>query len=426
MLERARATHGRTFLMRFGKLRFVVVHREEDIRRVLVSHRENYPKSVNYRTLKMVLGEGLLTSEGELWKRQRKLSQPAFHHQSIAGFADTMARCTQEMLERWSAAPAGRPFDVHEEMMRLTFRIVGLTLCSVDLDEDARAMGKAIHFALHYVNESIEWPFRIPPPFPTPRNVRFRVAMGRLERLIKDITAERRRTRETHHDLLGLLMSATDQEGAMSDRLLRDELLTLILAGHETTAVALSWTFALLAQHPDIARKLADEASRTLGDRPARFEDLPKLVYTGKVIDEALRLYPPAWIFERQALAEDVLDGYRIPPETIVGICPWTLHREREHFPDPLRFDPERFDADHPPPKFAYLPFGSGPRVCIGNQFALMEMKLVLAMIAARFRVTLHEKKQIEIEPAITLRPKHGIRIVAEPLRNAAPLRAAG
>ena len=417
MLTESRRVYGPTVRFHFGPLRYVCIHREADIRHVLVQHRDNYPKSVNYRGLKLVLGEGLVTSEGETWRRQRKLAQPGFHHQSLVGFAATMAECTAAMLERWDARDASEPFDVHDEMMRLTFRIVGRTLCSVDLDGVAADMGQAITVALHFAEDYAESAVRIPMWLPTPRNIRFRRALGRLDGLILGIIEERRRSGETKGDLLDMLMRATDETGTerMDDRQLRDELMTLVMAGHETTAVALSWAWYLLSKHPDVARAVQREARAVLGERPATFRDLADLRYTGRVIDEAMRLYPPVWIFERQAIAEDEIDGFRIPEKTIVGIPIWSLHRDPAHWDNPEGFDPDRFLPHRAEGrgKYAYMPFGGGPRICIGNHFALMEAKIILAMVAARYRLDLVPGHAIVPEPTITLRPKHGIHVLA-------------
>ena len=417
LITEARRVHGQTVGLRFGPLRYVVVHREDDIRHVLITNRDNYPKSMNYRGLKLVLGEGLVTSEGETWKRQRKLAQPAFHHQSLVSFVDEMARCTAEMLERWDARSAGEPFDAHEEMMRVTFRIVGRTLCSVDLDDVAGEMGPAISTALHFAEDYAERPVRIPLWVPTPRNLEFKRALDKLDGLILGIVEQRRKSGEKKGDLLDMLMAATgeaDGEG-MSDRQLRDELMTLIMAGHETTAVALSWAWYLLSLHPDVARNVQREAREVLGDRPATFRDLGDLRYAGRVIDETMRLYPPVWIFERQAKAADAIGGYRVPKKTVVGVSPFSLHRDPAHWDNPEGFDPDRFlpHRSEGRSKYAYMPFGGGPRVCIGNHFALMEAKLILAMTAARYRLDLVPGHRIVMEPSITLRPKHGVHVVA-------------
>lgn len=418
LLMEARRDHGPTVGFRFGTQRYVVVHRPEDIRHVLVTHRDNYPKSRNYRGLRLVLGDGLLTSEGELWKRQRKLTQPAFHHQAMVGLAESMGRCTSDMLDRWDRELSGeaRAVDVHEEMMRLTFRIVGRTLCSVDLDGAAAEMGSAIGVALRYANEYVEKPLRLPPWVPTPENLRFRRALATLDRLISDIIEERRRCGERRGDLLDLLMASTDGDGGprMSDRQLRDELMTLVLAGHETTAVALSWAWYLLSRHPEVERRLAQEAQDVIGARAPAFDELSSLEYAGRVVNEAMRLYPPAWVFERQALADDLLDGFRVPAGTVVAVAPWTLHRDPLHWDNPEGFDPDRFAPERAGArdKYAYMPFGGGPRVCIGNHFALLETKIVLATVAARYRLDLVPGQEVEPEAGITLRPRRGVRMI--------------
>lgn len=417
LLTRGRETYGDLVRYKFGPYLFFLATDPEIVRHVLVDNAKNYRKSRSYAGLKVVLGEGLLTSEGDHWRRQRKLSQPAFHRERLAGFAATMARATREMLVRWSTE--GRStFDIHREMMRLTFRIVGLTLFSSDVDGDAREVGEALDVALHWANTHAESLLPLPPSVPTPANLRFRRAMRTLDavvyRLIRERREERRRGTSTKSDLLGLLMEATEEGSSqgMTDEQLRDEIITMIVAGHETTANLLTFAFYLLSEHPHVAEDLRAEASAVFGDRDPALEDVKALELSRAVLEETLRLYPPAWVFERQAIAPDVIGGYPIDRGVVVMLCPYVMHRHPGHWENPLAFDPSRFrEAKTTRHRYAYLPFGGGPRTCIGNQFAMMEAQIILSMIVQKTRLELESKGDVALDPSITLRPKRGIRV---------------
>ena len=411
LMSRGVREHGEVCAFRFGWLRYVVVADPEGIKHVLVTNHRNYTKSRNYAGLKAVLGEGLLTAEGEKWRRHRKLAQPAFHRERLAGFAASMAACTNDLVARWED---GATLDLHEQMTRLTFRVVGKTLMSTELEGDAKAIGDALTVALTWANDHVESVVRVPPWVPTPNNVRFGRAKKVINDLVTRIITERRASGARHDDLLAMLMEAKDEETGvgLDDEELKHELVTLVLAGHETTANALSFALWLLATHPEAARALEREADEVLGDRAPGLADLPKLSWTTRVIEEAMRLYPPAWCFERQAIADDVICGHHVPKGTIIGVSPWVTHRLPRLWRDPERFDPSRFATA--PDKYAYVPFGGGPRVCIGNAFAMMEMQIVLASIARRFRFAPVPGFALELEPSITLRPKRGVPLRLE------------
>ena len=399
--------------LRVGPWRGALVSAPEHVKHVLVTRVRNYPKSPTYRALKLVLGNGLVTSEGELWQRQRRLAQPAFHRQRLAGFVDTFARCTGDLLTAWDGEPDHAEVDIHREMQALTLRAVGLTLFSTELGGEASAVGTALARVLVKANALSESILPMPGWLPTPANFRFRRSLRVLDELVYRLIGERRAGEELP-DLLGMLVSATDETGTerMDDRQLRDEVMTLLLAGHETTANALTWAFYLLSTHPEVYRRLHEEA-RGLGGRMPTLGDLGALPYTGQVLDEAMRLYPPAWILERQAVEDDEIGGYRIPAGSFVVVSPWTVHRNPRLWDNPEGFDPDRFApaACEARPRHAYLPFGAGPRQCIGNNFALMEAKVMLAGIAARYRPEIVPGQRIALEAGITLRPKHGIRV---------------
>ena len=414
LFTRATGQHGDVVKFRFGPFDYILLNHPDAIRHVLVENAKNYEKSRNYKGLKQLLGQGLLTSEGDYWRRQRKLSQPAFHRDKLARFAGQMAMCTRDMLTRWEADyPEGAPIDLHREMMRLTFRIVGLTLLSTDMDGDASAIGRALDVGIKWANAYAETAFPMPLWVPTPDNLRMRKAQETINGVIHRVIDERRASGKDEPDLLGMLMNVKDEATgeSMSDVQLRDELVTLVLAGHETTANALAFTFYLLSRHPDVGARLREEVVRVLGDREPTLADLPKLTYTKMILEEAMRLFPPAWAFERQALEEDQVQGYRIPKDAIIGVCTYTMHRHPRYWENPEGFDPTRFSPEKSEARvrYTYLPFGGGQRMCIGNGFAMMEMQLVLAMIASRTRLDLVPGFRLETEAAITMRPKAGV-----------------
>ncbi len=417
-MARVHQKFGDVARMRLGPYNFVLLNDPADIRHVLVKNHGNYHKSPTYELLRPILGNGLVTSEGSFWRRQRKLAQPAFHHKRLIGFAETMTALSLEMVEQWSAQPRG--IDAHQAMMNLTLRIVGHTLMSTEFGGDASSIGRALTTVLEFFGNNQLLLF-LPTWFPLPGKRKAAKACETLDQIVLNMIETRRQSTEEHHDLMAILMAATgeDDEDRMTDLQLRDELMTMVLAGHETTANALSWAIYLLGKHPDVAAKLRMEVDEVLEGRPPTLEDLGNLEYVDCVIKEAMRVYPPVWIYERLSLGDDRLGGYDVAKGSVVAICPWTLHRNPEVFPDPERFDPERFrpavasERD----KYAYLPFGTGPRTCIGNAFAMMEAKIILSVIAQRFDLSLRPGQRIVPEPGVTLRPKSGVWIDALPRR---------
>ena len=420
--------YGDTVRYRFGPFDFVTINRPEDIRTVLLERADEFPKSPFYDGLRLVVGEGLLTSEGGFWRRQRKLMTPAFHHKRLLEFCDAMVQCASDCADDWDAAIAGQrrstsgdlQIDLHAQMLALTFRIVGHTLFSTELSDKAGDMGPALATVLEHANHVVISMFLSPPIWvPTPRNRKFREAMKIVDDVVLGIIAERRRTGEDRSDLLGMLMAATDETGQerMTDAELRDEVATLVLAGHETTAQALTFTFMLLSQHPEIERRVVAEIREVCGDRPPGFGDLKALEYTGQVIDEAMRLYPPAWLFERLASVDTELGGYRIPAKTMIAISPWCLHRHPRYWENPEGFDPDRFTPERVAerPRYTYLPFGGGPRQCIGVNFALYEAKLVLATLLQRYSFALVPGQDLRLDAAVTLRPANGLKMWLRP-----------
>ena len=387
----------------------------DDIKHVLQDNYRNYHKSPLYERLKESLGEGLVTSEDSFWRRQRRLAQPAFHRERIAEMVDAMVEATERTLDRWELfAERGETIDLVTEMMDLTQRIIVRTMFSTDLGPAAEVVKRTWPIVNQRIGDTF-WATKLETRLPLPANRRFRRALHELDTVVYRLIDERKRSGGDRPDLLSMLLSARDEETGerMTDRQLRDEVMTMLLAGHETTSLALSWTYLLLSKHPDVDERIVEEARQAIGSRRAVFADAERLTYTRMVVDEALRLYPPAWGFSRLALADDRIGDYRVPAGSLVFIIPFVVHRRPQLWPDPERFDPERFTADRVAarPKFAYLPFGGGPRQCIGNQFAMVEASLILAMIAQRYQVQLTPGQHIAADPLITLRPKPGIRV---------------
>jgi cytochrome P450 len=397
-----------------------VVSFPEGVKHVLQDNQKNYDKETHgFAKLRSLLGRGLLTSEGDFWLKQRRLMQPAFHRQRLASFAALMVRDTEELMARWETLAArGKPVDIADEMMKLTLRIVSETLLNRDLSGEANKIGDALTFAIHHVNGRITKIFDPPEDFPTPANRRYLKARATLNEVVEGVIAERRRSGEDPGDLLSMLLQAKDQDTgeAMDDRQLRDEVMTIFLAGHETTANVLAWTFHALQLNPVIGMRLTSEVQRVLGGRSPTLEDLPRLDYVRMVIDESMRLYPPAWLLVRRALQDDEIGGFHIPALSYVFVAPWTVHRNPRVWPQPELFDPERFHKDRlgAIARYAHFPFGGGPRLCIGQSFAQMEAQLILATLAQRFRLRAASLRKVRFDPQITLRPKNGLPMLIE------------
>jgi cytochrome P450 len=385
----------------------------EVIETVLVTNHRNFVKHrFFWRHVTAIFGDGLLTSTGAKWVQQRKLIQPAFHRDRIDGYGAVMVERTETMLEGWRD---GETRDVHTDMMRVTMDIVVRTLFGGAVsEEDAAAVHDAFNVAIEQIALRFRRPFRIADWIPVPGNVKFNRSVRELDRLIYGFIRERRGSSERGNDLLSMLVDARDESGqTMSDQQLRDEMITLFLAGHETTALVLSWTWYLLSQNPEAEATLHEELDRVLAGRAPAYEDVPKLEYANHVILESMRLYPPAYGFGREAVEDCELGGYRVPARSTIHMFPWLLHRDPRWFPEPLRFHPGRWAGDFAKtlPPFVYMPFGGGPRRCIGNTFAMMEAVLLLATVARRFKLTLAPGHIVEPAPSITLRPKYGMKM---------------
>jgi len=403
--------------IRIGNITAYLLSDPDLIEQVLVTDNKSYWKDRFARDLKRILGNGLLTSEGDFWRRQRRLSQPAFHKERIAAYGETMVELTQRTLQEFSS---GSSRDIHKDMMQLTLAIVSKTLFGADTSDRnvARVVGQALEEVLDHFLDPVRSFLPIVDRLPIPSNRRFDEAVRTLDKVVYDmIAAQRRRKDSNGADLLSMLMGARDEDGSrMDDRQLRDEVMTLFLAGHETTAIAMSWTFYLLSENPHVDEALAEELARVLAGRTPTVADLPKLPYATQVITESMRMFPPAWSLGREAIVDTKVGDYDVPKGMQVWMVQWAMHRDARWFDEPDRFMPERWAGDlHKRlPKYAYFPFGGGPRLCIGNAFAMMEATLLLATIAQRFRLTLVPGHRVQTAPGVTLRPKYGMQMRVE------------
>ena len=400
-----------------GNLHVHLLAHPDHVRDVLVTHQRSFMKGHVLQRAKILLGEGLLTSEGDFHLRQRRLVQPAFHRQRIAAYAREMVDRAWITRERWRD---GSVVDMDREMMALTLAIVARTLFDADVDAEADEIGGALTEALELFQTVFIPGMQLLDRLPLPHTRRFARARGRLDETIYRLIAERRAERARgveREDVLSMMLIAQDAEGdggRMTDPQLRDEAMTLFLAGHETTANALTWTWYLLSQHREVEARLHQEVDRVLGDRRATADDLGALAYTRMVLTESMRLYPPAYAIGRRALEDYEVGGVVIPRGALVVVSPLVTHRDARWFPDPERFDPERWtpEAQATRPKFSYFPFGGGTRMCIGDQFAWTEGTLLLATLAQRWRMELVAGQRVAMKPMITLRTRYGMRML--------------
>jgi len=407
---------------KLGPQEMFLLNHPDSIRDVLVTHHRNFMKGRGLQRAKRLLGEGLLTSEGEFHRRQRRLAQPAFHRQRIAAYGATMTDYASRLQERWQD---GATVDISREMTRLTLAIAGKTLFDADVGSEADEIGAALTTAMELFT-TLTLPFAdLLEKLPLPGKRRFQKARDRLDATIYRMIDERRASGEDRGDLLSMLLLAQDEEDeeaaeghgrGMTDAQLRDEAMTIFLAGHETTANALTWTWYLLSQHPEVEAKLHAELGAVLAGRPPTADDVARLRYTEMIFAESMRLYPPAWIMGRRVLNDYEVDGYLAPAGSIIVMSQYVMHHDARYFPDPFKFDPERWtpEAQATRPRFSYFPFGGGPRQCIGEGFAWMEGVLVMAALAQRWRMQHDPGHRVELQPLITLRPKHGMRMILQ------------
>jgi cytochrome P450 len=426
-LESLKRTYGDVIRLNFWLSQVYVVWQPDHVKHVLQDRHASYAKdNVDYRVLKRMIGNGLATNNGESWLRQRRLMQPAFNRASIGALGALVVDRTRARLRAWErAAERSMPVDVQREMKRISLDVVTRALFGVNVGKDARAVTRAFTTLSETLGAHLYSPFFfffLLPGVPTRGNLRARAALKTLDRVVGSIIAARRaRSGDAADDLLTRLLHARDDEGGgegMDDRQVRDEVITLLLAGHETTAMALSWSWYLLDRHPEIAARVRAEIIDTVGDRDPTVADLPRLGCVTRVIEEAMRLYPPAWMITRVAKEADEIGGYRVPPKTVVMLSPYVTHRAPEVWPQPERFDPDRFTAERAAdrPRFAYFPYAGGPRQCIGSDFAMLEAILVLATIARRYRLELLPGREVVPQALITLGPRGGLPMVPRPV----------
>jgi cytochrome P450 len=407
-LERIAARHGD--VVRFhlpGQRIYLFVH-PSAVEQVLVAERGRLIKDKTTRDLSLLLGKGLLVSEGDFWRRQRRLAQPGFHRQRVAAYGEVMVRHAEHAIAAWQD---GETRDLHQDMMRLTLAIVVRTLFGLEPAQiDGRAGEIAASLDVLLGRFAGAGTF-VPIWLPTPGNRRARRAIASLDATVYRIIRERRQAGDGG-DLLSMLMAATsDEDGAMDDTQLRDEAITLLLAGHETTALTLGYAFHLLSERPEVAERLSAEVDDVVGERPATFADVPRLRLADAIVRESMRLYPPAWAIGRETMVPCTIGGHEIPAGSQLWLSQWLVHRDPRWFADPAEFRPERWEGDlaRSLPRGTYFPFGDGPRVCIGNAFAMMEAVLILVTIARRFRLTRADPRPLALVPSVTLRPRNGL-----------------
>jgi cytochrome P450 len=404
--------YGDAVTIRLGPRKMMVVNHPDLVEDVLVTKNRLFIKHFALRSTGRTLGNGLLTSEGDFWRKQRRLAQPAFHRERIAAHAAVMVEYTERMLEDWAD---GQVRDAQEDMMRLTLNIVAKTLFDADVSNDVADASEAMETMMRTFTARVNKIIKFPEFVPTPFNLRANRAAARLDRIIFSMIAARRASGEDRGDLLSMLLQAQDEDdgGRMTDKQLRDEAMTLFMAGHETTANTLAWVWYLLSLHPEAEAKLHAELDQVLADRPPTFDDLPRLPYTDMVVTEALRLFPTVWLLGREAIEHCEVGGYEVPVGHTIFMSQWVIHRDPRFFDEPLSYRPERW-ADglarriH---RYAYFPFGGGPRICIGNSFAMMESVLLLATIARKYRLALTPDAVVKPLPTMTLRPDHGVKV---------------
>ena len=413
--------YGDIIRFRFGPIVSYLLNHPDYIEEVLATKNSQFFRDLNLKRDggELLFGNGLLTSYGDFWRRQRRLMQPAFHRERIAAYADVMVTYTNRMLATWQP---GEIRDIYQEMMYLTLAIVAKTLFDADMVAEVEQIYKLLEGVMQDYNQNrgnkallLLLSTLLPKWLPTPNRLRFQKAVKQLDEIVYGIIQQHRTSGKDMGDLLSMLLHIQDKDGSqMTDQQLRDEVMNLLLAGHETTANALSWTWMLLSQNPEVQTKLQEELQAVLGGRAPTMADLPQLRYTERVVLESMRLYPPVWAITRQALQDCEIGGYPIPAGTNVFMSQWVMHRDFRYFDNPEEFNPDRWadDLSKRLPTYAYFPFGGGPRVCIGKSFAMMEAVLVVATITQKFQLALMPEHPIVLQPSITLSPKHGIKMV--------------
>ena len=409
-LEKMARERGDIVGFQLGPRPAMLVSGPDEVEQVLLKQHANFPKArFFWQSVEALLGQGLLTSDGALWQKQRKLAAPAFAGQRLLSYGPVMVQLAERVLGKWHD---GQVLDVHPEMMAIGIRIAAKTFFDSEVEEDVAGISAATNDVIEEVAARFTRPILIPDAVPLPGHLRYTRAIKRVEKVIQRIVAEQRAAQNDKGDYLSMLLMARDENGQpMSDVEIRDEVMTALAAGYETTAAALSWSLLLLGEHPEIQDRIAAELKEQIGDRPIAHEDLAKLSYLENVVIEAMRLYPPAWAVGRESKEDTEVGGFFIPGGTTIIVSPWVTHRNGRYYEDPMEFRPERWAGDfrRKLPRFAYFPFGGGPRICLGSRFAMMETMLLLGTIVARFSLERVPNKPVVPAPSITLRPKGGI-----------------
>ncbi|MEZ4670688.1 MAG: cytochrome P450 [Anaerolineae bacterium] len=407
-----------------GPTKLLLVHHPDYVRYVLQDNWRNYGKGSMWVAIRKLVGNGMLGSEGDLWLRQRRLMQPAFHRQRLAGLVNTVSEVIAETLADWkSLSEKNQPIEIAHAMADLTMKIIVRTMFGTGIsNEETHEMVDAYTKALKLMNVRM-WTFFLPDFIPLPGDTAFRETIQQIDRAVYGFIKERRENPNDNNDLLNMLLDARDEETGegMSDQQVRDEVFTVFMAGHETSATVMTWVWYLIWQHPDVERRLMRELADVLDGRTPTFDDLPRLTYTRQIIDESVRMFPPAWLIPRSTVSDDAIGGMPVKAGTTVLISPYVVHRHPDFWEDAERFDPDRFAPDRTHTRHAYIPFGEGPRVCIGNNFAIMEMQLMIAMIAQTYHLSL--KPGVEIKPTTmpVLRPNNDLLMHLRPRTVPAP-----
>ena len=414
-MEMLARDYGDIVRARFFYVPAYFIYHPDHIEEVLVTNNKNFIKPLSFRTpfFNRLVGNGLLTSEGDFWRRQRRLAQPAFHRERINGYGQIMARDALKMIETWKD---GETRDIHSDMMRLTMEIVTHTLFNVDVTDDAEKVASALSSLVEPFGSQATLKWIVDNRLPTPGNRRFHKTAAQLDEVIYRIIAQRRANgNKDQGDLLSMLLQAHDEDGSrMTDQQLRDEVITLFLAGQETTALTLTWSWYLLSRQPEVEKKFWQEIDEVLGERQPEAADMPRLKFTEMIAKESLRLYPPAYVVGREAVKDCEIGGYFVPSGMQVFMPTWVVQKDARFFDAPSEFKPERWTPEFTSslPKYAYFPFGGGPRLCIGISFAMMEIVLLLASIAQKFRLELAPNQKVAIHPAMSLRPRDGLKMI--------------
>jgi cytochrome P450 len=415
-LSRTAQSQGDISCFRMGPAYIYLINHPDLIHQIFVEQTENFYKS-NFakKSLGKMLGNGLVLSDGDFWKRQRRLAQPAFHHNRIASYAEEMVNSTLAMLNNWQP---GKTVQVDQQMSQLALAIMSNTIFVLDTLEESEGVSSAIADLQAALSKRLLAAVPLPDWIPTSNNLKAKQALQTLDNIIFGIIEQRRKSGEDKGDVISMLLMARDDDGAqMSDQQLRDELLTLFIAGHETTANLLTWTWYLISQHPEVEAKLYDELKTVLDGRTTlTYQDLPALKYNDMVIKEVLRLYPPAWIIVRQPFEDATIGDYRIKKGTTVFVSPYVIHHDARFYPEPERFMPERFapEAEAKIPHYAYIPFSGGPRICIGISLATMEARLIIATVMQQFRLRYEAKQPLKPSALLTLVPEGGLTMRVE------------